>query len=127
VKLKSLLGNLIAYDGTSCKDLDDLPKLTLEEEETRQRESEELNSRPEIRELLLNFYEDHYFKKWPSEKVPALGGLTPLQAAKTEKGRRKLTDLLDYFDRIQDADPTGQPRIDFDRLRRMLGLPAKSS
>jgi len=127
VKLKNILGNLIAYDGTSCKDLDDLPKLTPEEEEARRRESEEPNSRPEIRELLLNYYEDHYFKKWPNEKVPALGGLTPLQAAKTEKGREKLNALLDYYDRLQDAATPPQVRIDFDRLRRMLGLLPKAN
>jgi len=127
VKLKNLLGNLIAYDGTSCKDLDDLPKLTPEEEEARRRESEEPKSRPEIRELLLNYYEDHYFKKWPNEKVPALGGLTPLQAAKTEKGREKLNALLDYYDRLQDAATPPQVRIDFDRLRRMLGLLPKAN
>jgi hypothetical protein len=127
VKLKNLLGNLIAYDGTHCMDLDDLPKLTPEEEEARRRESEELNSRPEIRELLLNSYEDHYFKKWPNEKVPALGGLTPLQAAKTEIGREKLNTLLDYYDRMQDSTPPPQVRVDFDRLRRMLGLPPKAN
>jgi len=60
-------------------------------------------------------------------KVPALGNLTPLQAAKTETGRRKLADLLDYFDRIQNTHPDGKPKVDFDKLRRLLGLPAKSS
>jgi hypothetical protein len=36
-------------------------------------------------------------------------------------------DLLDYYDRIQDRDPAGQPKIDFDKLRRMLGLLPKVS
>ena len=127
VKLKSLLGNLIAYDRTSWRDQHDLPELSPEEEEARRKESEELNSRPEIRKLLLNSYEDHYFKKWPNEKVPALGGLTPLQAAKTEKGREKLSALLEYYDRMQDATPPPQVRIDLDRLRRMLGLTPKAN
>jgi len=45
----------------------------------------------------------------------------------TEKGRRKLTDLLDYFDRIQDTDPAKRPKIDFDKRRRMLGLLPKAN
>ena len=58
---------------------------------------------------------------------PALGGLTPLQAAKTEIGREKLSALLDYYDRMQDATPPPQVRIDLDRLRRMLGLTPKAN
>jgi hypothetical protein len=67
--------------------------------------------------------EDYYFKRWPRERIPAFSGLTPLQAAKTEKGREKLKKLLDNYDRWQDADDERGYRIDFDELRRMLGLP----
>ena len=76
--------------------------------------------------MLRRNQEHYYFKKWPGQKVPALGGLTPLEAAKTEEGRRKLRDLLDNFDRWQDAAPALRPRMDFDALRRMLGLPPKA-
>ena len=46
-------------------------------------------------------------------------------STKTEAGRRKLIDLLDYYDRMQDTDPSDQPKVDFDRLRLMLGLAVK--
>ncbi len=49
-----------------------------------------------------------------------------LSPEELEKFRRE-TDLLDYFDRIQDADPARQPKIDFDKLRRMLGLLPKAN
>jgi len=55
-----------------------------------------------------------------------LGNVTPLQAAKTEKGRQKLIELLEYYDRMQDAQPADEPRVDVDRLRRMLGLPPRA-
>jgi hypothetical protein len=45
---------------------------------------------------------------------------------KTEKGRAKLERLLDDYDRWQDASPS-EPRVDFDALRRMLGLPPRAN
>ena len=56
-----------------------------------------------------------------------LGNVTPLQAAKTEKGRQKLMDLLEYYERMQAAQPPDEPRVDINRLRQMLGLPPRAS
>lgn len=126
-QLKDQLGGLIAYDKTLWRDTDDMPELSPEEIEAERRESEELNSRPEVQELIRKHLERHYFKEWPRMKIPALGGLTPLQAAKTESGRAKLKALLDDFDRTQEARTSARPRVDFDRLRRLLGLPPKAN
>lgn len=124
-KLSGHLRGSIKLEKTLYKDLDDLPPETPEERERYRRETAELNARPEVQEALRQEKERHYFGKWLRMKVPAIGNVTPLQAAKTEEGRRKLTDLLDFYDRRQDAEPD-QPRIDFGKLRHMLGLPAKS-
>jgi len=126
-QLKDQLGGLIAYDKTLWRDPDDMPELSPEEIEAKRRESEELNSRPEVQELIRKQLERHYFKEWPKMKIPALGGLTPLQAAKTESGRAKLKALLDAFDEMQEARTPTRPKVDFDRLRRMLGLPPKAN
>jgi hypothetical protein len=104
-----------------------MPELSPEEIEAERRESEELNSRPEVQELIRKHLERHYFKEWPRMKIPALGGLTPLQAAKTESGRAKLKALLDDFDDMQEARTSTRPRVDFDRLRHLLGLPPKAN
>jgi len=56
-----------------------------------------------------------------------IGNVTPLQAAKTEKGRQKLMDLLEYFERMQAGQPADEPRVDISRLREMLGLPPRAS
>ncbi len=125
-RLKNLLGGLIAYKKTLYRDQDDWPELSPEEEEARRKESEELHARPEVQEMLRKQKEHYYFKRWPGQKVPALGGLTPLEAAKTEEGRRKLKELLDSYDRWQETTPALSPRMDFDALRRMLGLPPKA-
>jgi hypothetical protein len=104
-----------------------MPELSPEEIEARERESEELNSRPEIQEAIRKHLEHHYFKEWPRMKIPALGGLTPIQAAKTENGRAKLKALLDDIEGMEEAAASTKPKVDVDRLRRMLGLPPKAN
>ena len=126
-ELKDHLGGLIAYDKTLWRDQDDMPELSPKEIEARERESEELNSRPEIQEAIRKHLEHHYFKEWPRMKIPALGGITPIQAAKTENGRAKLKALLDDIERMEKAAASTKPKVDVDRLRRMLGLPPKAN
>lgn len=126
-QLKEHLGDLVAYDKTLWQDQDDMPELSADEIEARERESKELNARPEVREAIRRHLEHHYFKEWPRTKIPALGGLTPIQASKTEDGRAKLKALLEDFDRIQEAPSSTQPKVDTDRLRRMLGLSPKAN
>ena len=122
-KLMTHFSGLLVLEKTLYRRMEDIPPPSPEEAEKMRREKEELNARPEVREALRKYRESFYFEKWPRQRIPALGNVTPLQAAKTEKGRRKLMDLLDSYDRIQDANPDAQPRIDFGKLRLMLGLP----
>jgi hypothetical protein len=124
-KLTGHLRGLIKLEKTLYRDFDDLPRPTPEEMEASRKADEELNARPEVQEALRRQLESHYFRKWPRTRIPALGNLTPLQAAKTEKGRKKLTDLIDYLERRQNAESAERPQVDFDRLRRMFGLTAK--
>jgi len=124
-KLMGHLRGLLFLEKTLCRQVEDIPPPPPDEAEKLRRENEELNARPEVQEALRKHKEHHYFEKWPRQKVPALGNITPLQAAKSEAGRRKLIDLLDYYDRMQDTDPSDQPKVDFDRLRLMLGLAVK--
>jgi hypothetical protein len=101
--------------------------LSPEEAEAERKERERLNARPEVREAVRGYLERHYFKDWPRMKIPALGGLTPLQAARTKAGRAKLEALLDDFERMGQGRDSTVPRIDVGRLRRILGLPPKAN
>ena len=56
-----------------------------------------------------------------------IGGLSPLQAVRREKERAKLVALIDDIDRLQNAPTSEMPKIDMDKLRRLLGLPAKAN
>jgi len=124
-KLEGFLGQLIAHQETRWRDQIELPDIPPEERERLRREDEELNARPEVQEALHEQMEHYYFKKWPHQKVPMLGGLTPLEAVKTEEGRRKLEDLFALYDRFKARSRGGAPTPDLDRLRRSIGLSSK--
>jgi hypothetical protein len=94
-----------------------------ESAQTRQRREnqEELNNRPEVQEKIMELMRTH-FRKWPTEKLPALDGKTPLQTVKTKDGREKVEALLRDFE-LRNADsnlPIDQSI--FDELRERLGL-----
>lgn len=126
-KLKKHMGRLIAYRKTLYREPDDFPELSPEEREAQEKKSEELNARPEVQEALKKYLENYYYKEWPSTKIPALGGLTPLQAVKNDKDRAKVIALIDDFEKKQESPLSKMPKIDLDRLRRKLGLPPKAN
>jgi hypothetical protein len=70
--------------------------------------------------------EHHYFVEWPKTKLPALGSLTPLQAAKRKNKRSQLIALINDFEQSQESPYSEMPKIDFNKLRKILGLPANS-
>ncbi len=124
-KLVGFFRGLLKLEKTLYRELEDLPRPSPEEIEKRRKEDEELNARPEVQEAMRQYLEHHYLDRWPREKIPALGNVTPLQAAKTEAGRKRLADLIDHCERTQGRGRSGQPSFDFDRLRLKMGLPAK--
>jgi hypothetical protein len=70
---------------------------------------------PEIVEQVLDMME----RRWIGEEVPALGGITPRQAAVDPTRREDLIALLRSFDRMPTSGSiTMRPNI----LRRHLGL-----
>jgi hypothetical protein len=56
-------------------------------------------------------------ERWIDEPVPALGGLTPRQAARTPKARTELDELLRDFEAKR-----GPGTFDARRLRELLGM-----
>ena len=88
------------------------------------RDVEDLKSHPEVREKMAEMLREHY-RTWPHEKLPALGGLTPLQAVKTRDGREMVEALLVHLERsAHDADMPLDESIIVD-LRKTLGLVQK--
>lgn len=63
---------------------------------------------------------DRFERRWCAEGVPALGGLTPLQAADDPTRRTELTRLIDSFPSVDPDD--GVIGLRPERLRGLLGL-----
>jgi hypothetical protein len=70
---------------------------------------------PEMREEITDMME----RRWMRESIPALGGVTPLDAAADPTRRRELSRLLASF-----PEPAGGPELTLrpSRLRALLGL-----
>jgi len=78
---------------------------------------------PEVeREILLKYKNEHY-ARWVDERLPALDGKTPREAAKSEAGRRGLEDLLRMMENGEDrARKEGGAAFDFSGIRKSLGM-----
>ena len=114
-RLEGLLGTRIRHVGTKTK----TPQQVLREPPPPD-EAEPLILPPEaVAEL-----EERMIRQWLDESIPALGGLTPREAAKTAGGRRLLEDLLGYIGRDQHSRemPPGMFTPDYRKAKKMLGL-----
>lgn len=67
-------------------------------------------------------FRDAHMRRWIDESIPALGGLTPREAATTARGRRELSVLLKTFEQSEARYPEDQ-RIDLGWIRNELDLP----
>lgn len=76
---------------------------------------------PEVLEVVRRMQTEHY-QRWLDEAIPALGGLTPRQAAERKGARRKRLDLLLAELEHHEAGQPEAQRFDVGILRRALGL-----
>ena len=79
-------------------------------------DSRELAEDPEMQCIVEQITSRHW-ATWPDVPLPALGDITPREAAKTETGRQKLEFLLASF-----AQDKGHQSPPVDQLRSELGL-----
>jgi SEC-C motif len=85
-------------------------------------ESEHIESLPEVQEQLKAMARRHW-EAWFDEQIPALGNLTPREAAKTREGRERLEALLLSYEWDKPGESlTALMQPDVAELRRRLGL-----
>jgi len=75
---------------------------------------------PEELALVGEYLQGHY-RRWLDEPLPALGGKTPRDAARTDRGRLQVEELLKDIENTSLAIPGGDA-VDFDALRRELAV-----
>jgi hypothetical protein len=73
-------------------------------------------------QVYIKFMQKHC-EKWLQEKIPALDGRTPMQAVKTEEGRKKVIELLKSFENIEEHNrKEGRPYYDLSWMWQRIGL-----
>jgi hypothetical protein len=70
-------------------------------------------------ERLLREYKERHYATWVDHPLPALGGKTPRQAARTKAGREEVDLLLRDMENHEAGAPGGS--YDFAKLRHSLG------
>jgi SEC-C motif/Protein of unknown function (DUF2384) len=76
---------------------------------------------PEVAGPAIRQVQDRFYRTWPDEPLPALGGQTARQAIRTAEGRRRVTALLRSFDEGELRRPP-ELRYDFTWIWNELGL-----
>lgn len=93
------------------------------EDPDAQRRADELAEHPQLQAAMQEMMARH-FEGWVSESIPALGGLTPLQAVQDPEGREKVLALvIDGERHARKMKPPVDEAV-LQRLRSRLGLPA---
>jgi hypothetical protein len=73
-------------------------------------------------EVYNKFMKDHC-ERWLKDKIPALDGMTPMEAVKTEAGREKVRNLLKLFENSEERNKSeSQPYYDLSWMWERLGL-----
>lgn len=120
--LKKTLGKGVQLKATETQSTEQL----LAEARSRPRVSEsadqrELQKNPQVQEQLRAVMRAH-FEDWVKMKLPALGGLTPLEAVKTSAGKEKVAALVVEAERgARRMEPAVDENI-LAHLRGRLGL-----
>jgi Protein of unknown function (DUF2384) len=79
---------------------------------------------PEVRKQLQAVMQKQV-ESWIHQKIPALGGRTPMQAVRDPDGKEMVEALLLQWERHDESDISpNQIRPDIGAIRRLLNLPS---
>lgn len=115
-RLEQLLGARIHLVQTGAKSV----REALSEPKPRPKPEEPLRLPPEF----IAEIEEKMLRQWIDDSIPALGGLTPRQAVKTPEGRKRVLELIDESERMQQRikKVPGMFSPDYRKVKKMLGL-----
>ena len=114
-RLENLLGDRIQLNKSAARSV----AQALRETPPQSEPTKPVQPPPE----LIAQIEEMLLKRWISESVPALDGLTPLQAVKTPDGRKRVLELIAGAEQLQRTfkSPTGFG-VDYRKAKKLLGL-----
>ena len=99
------------------------PMQAMESAKERSSEKHENELPMEIQQEFYTKFMQKHSEKWLKDKIPALHGKTPLQAVKTEEGKKKVIELLKFFENSEEHNrKEGRPFYDISWMYERLGL-----
>ena len=129
-EIEKRLGTLATHESTLAQTLEQMRKNTLQdaaEAELRDAEMEAMLADPEARKFLQATMQKQV-ESWAHEKIPVLGGRTPLEAVRDPDGKEMVEALLLDWERREERNVSpNQIRPDFSALRRLLNLSPQAS
>jgi len=122
-KVESLLKEHVKYRTTKVQSITSLMNKVEEGTGEIYREKQKfLESQAEYQEIIDANLSKHW-NHWIYEKLPALGGQTPIEAVKDPDGREMVIALLDQFERNDEKQPPHKKQHKYIvRVRQRLGL-----
>ena len=123
-EIERRLGALAVHESTLIQTLEEMKKTTppesAEDKELRDRETEAMLRDPDVRNQMQAFMQKQA-ESWVHQKIPALGGRTPLDAVRDPDGKEMVEALLLDWERREERDVSpNQIRPDIGALRRLL-------
>ncbi len=130
-EIEKRLGTAAVHQSTEAKSAEEMlaasPKRKQKQEKIDDESVEEMLRDPELRKQIQERVQKQV-EAWAHEKVPALGGRTPMQAINDPEGREIVESLLVQWERHAEEGSYNQGILpDIGALRRILKLPASSS
>jgi hypothetical protein len=126
-KLKKALQGIALFEKIEVKDFDELPPVSEKNRKRVEAERAELMKKPEVREVASQMAEDYYHKDWLQKPLPALDGLTPLEAVKTLEGKHKVEEILKDIEMRQNRNLDKAFQVDVNGLRKRLQIVVKKN
>jgi hypothetical protein len=124
-EIEKRLGSIGVHQSTVAQTLEQLRKNTpqdSEEAELHEAEMEALLPDPEARKFLQATTQKQT-ESWVHEKIPALGGRTPIEAVRDPDGKEAVEALLAHWERHDENDVSPNLiRPDISAIRRLLNL-----
>ena len=130
-EIEKRLGSPAVHESTIAQTLEEMRKNTpqqeAEEAELCEAELETLLADPEARKFLQATMQKQ-IESWVHEKIPALGGRTPIEAVRDSDGKEAVEALLLQWERHDEKDISpNQIRPDISAIRRLLNLAPRAS
>jgi len=130
-KIEKRLGSLAVHESTHVQTLEEMGKNTPQEKtedaDLREAEMAAMLRDPEVKKQLQAVMQKQV-ESWIHEKIPALGGRTPMEAVRDPDGKEMVEALLLDWERRDEIDVSpGEIHPDIGALRRLLSMASRTS